>query len=216
MNVRTNAEWLSALKSTGESQTAALSDLRTYLLRVALYVLYRRRNTLQRLAAADIEHLAQDCAQDALWKIVGRLDQFRGESRFTTWAYNFAVNAVLGAVRREQWGQARINRLLESPELVERIGSAGASSDPERRAAQRQVLAAIREGIDAHLTPRQRQAITAVVFDAVPLDELARNWGSNRNAMYKLIHDARKRLKAHLRDRGLDAGEVRDLFDDET
>ena len=86
MNARTNAEWLSALQSPGEPQTTALSDLRAYLLRVALYVLYRRRTTLQHLAPSDLEHLAQDCAQDAVWAILTRLEQFRGESRFTTWA----------------------------------------------------------------------------------------------------------------------------------
>ena len=215
MNARTNVEWLTALKSADEAQTAALSDLRAYLLRVALYALYRRRNTLPHLAPADIDHLAQDCAQDALSSIVKHLDQFRGESRFTTWAYNFAVNAVLVAARREQWSRVRLDRLLESPELLERIGSARASSDPHRRALQREVLAVIREGIDAHLTPRQRQALIAVVFEAVPLDELARHWASNRNAVYKLVHDARKKLKAHLHERGFEAEDVRDVFDDE-
>jgi RNA polymerase sigma-70 factor (ECF subfamily) len=213
MNARTNAEWLTALKSDGEAQTSALSDLRAYLLQAALYGLLRSRNTLQHLARTDIEQLAEDCAQDAVSAILGHLDQFRGDSRFTTWAYKFAVNAALVAARRERWGRVPLDRLLDSPDLVARIGLASdASSDPHQRALQAEMLAAIRQAIEGHLTSRQRQALTAIVFEEVPLDELARHWGSNRNALYKLLHDARRKLKAHLRERGFDAKEIFDAF----
>jgi RNA polymerase sigma-70 factor (ECF subfamily) len=87
MKSRTNAEWLIALKSEGEPQTAALSDLRSYLLRAVRYALYRSQNTVRRLAPVDIEHLAEDAVQDALSALLAHLDRFRGESRFTTWAY---------------------------------------------------------------------------------------------------------------------------------
>jgi RNA polymerase sigma-70 factor, ECF subfamily len=216
MKVRTNAEWLVALRSDGEAQTAALSELRAYLLRAALYTLYRCRSTLGSLAPADIGQLAEDCAQDALSAILGHLDQFRGASRFTTWAYKFAVNTALVAARRERWARVPLDRLLESPDLGERIGSfSDASPDPERRALQGQILAAIRQGIESHLTERQRQALIAVVFEEVPLDELARHWGSNRNALYKLLHDARRKLKAHVIERGFDAKDVLDVFSDD-
>jgi RNA polymerase sigma-70 factor (ECF subfamily) len=201
------------LKSDGPAQTEALLDLRAYLLRAALYALYRSRSAFRDFAPADIKQLAEDCAQDALTAILGHLDQFRGDSRFTTWAYKFAINTALVASRRERWGRVSLDRLLNSPDLVERIGSArDASSDPQRRALQGEVLAAIRQGIESHLTERQRQALTAIVFDEVPLDELARHWGSNRNALYKLLHDARRKLKAHLRERGFDAKGIIDVF----
>jgi RNA polymerase sigma-70 factor (ECF subfamily) len=214
MKTRTNEEWLMALKSDGEPQAAALSDLRAYLLRAARYTLHRSRNTLQQPAPTDIEQLAEDCAQDAVSAILGHLDQFRGESRFTTWAYKFAVNAALVAARRDRWGRVPLVRLLDgSPELAELIGATGdASSDPHRRALQAEILAAVRQGIEAHLTDRQRQALKAIVFEEVPLDELARHWASNRNALYKLLHDARRKLKAHLRDRGFGAKEIVDAF----
>jgi len=213
MKARTNAEWLVALRSDGEAQTAALSDLRAYLLRAALYTLYRSRSTLQSFAPADIEHLAEDCAQDALSAILGHLEQFRGASRFTTWAYTFAVNTALVAARRERWARVPLDRLLERSDLVERTGSfSDTSSDPERRALQAEILAAVRQGIERHLTERQRQALMAVVFEEVPLDELARHWGSNRNALYKLLHDARQKLKAHMIDRGFEAKDVLDVF----
>jgi RNA polymerase sigma-70 factor, ECF subfamily len=213
MKTRTNEEWLVALESEGEPQTAALSDLRAYLLRAALYTLHQRANTLQQSAPTEIEQLAEDCAQDAVSTILAHLHEFRGDSRFTTWAYKFAVNAALVAARRERWGRVPLDRLLNSPDLVERIGAAGdTSSDPHRRVLQGELLAAVRQGIETHLTKRQGEALTAIVFEEVPLDELARHWASNRNALYKLLHDARRKLKAHLRERGFDAKELRDVF----
>ena len=212
MKTRTNEEWLRALKSDGDRQMAALSDLRAYLLRAARYTLQRKRSTVRQLASTDIEQLAEDCAQEAVPAVLSQLDAFRGDSRFTTWAYKFAVNAALSAARRERWGQLPLAELL-GPDVVERIGMASAApADPQRRALQEELLAAVREGIEMHLTPRQRQALTAIVFDEIPLDELARHWTSNRNALYKLLHDARRKLKAHLRARGFDSREVADAF----
>jgi RNA polymerase sigma-70 factor, ECF subfamily len=217
MTPRTNAEWLTALKSGGEAQAVALSELRTYLLRAARYALSRKRGTLRDFAPTDINALTEDCTQETLSTILGHLDEFRGESRFTTWAYTFAVNAALVAARRERWGRVRLDRLLDTAGLSERIGSfPAAASNPQRRALQGQIVAAIQEGIDGHLTERQRQALTAVVFEDVPLDELARHWGSNRNALYKLLHDARRKLKTHLTARGFDTKEVLDAFSDDT
>jgi RNA polymerase sigma-70 factor (ECF subfamily) len=216
MKTRSNAEWRTALKSDGQAQTAALSDLRAYLRRAALYALYRRRSTLRDSAPTDIEQLAEDCAQEALSAVLAHLDEFRGDSRFTTWVYKFAVNAALVAARRERWGRIALDRLLDSPDLVERFGSfRDPSADPQRRALQGEILAAIRRGIEIHLTKRQREALTAIVFEEVPLDELARHWRSNRNALYKLLHDARRKLKAYLTERGFDAKDIIDVFGDE-
>ncbi len=215
MNARTNAEWLVALKADGAPQTAALSDLRAYLLRASRYALSRNRNA-RHLAPTDMNELAEDSAQDALSALVEHLHEFRGESRFTTWAYKFAINAALVAARRERWGRVPLDRLLDQPDLIGRLGSAGATPfDPQRRALQGEMLTALRDAIEAHLTPRQRQALTAVVIEGVPLDELARLWGSNRNALYKLLHDARRKLKAHLCTRGFEAREMLDVFSDD-
>ena len=214
MTPRTNAEWLCGLRSQGALQTAALSDLRAYLLRAARFALYRSRGAVGHLATADIEHLAEDAAQDAVTAVLEHLDDFRGASRFTTWAYSFAVNAALIAARRERWSRTSLDRLLESPDLATRIGAAG-GPDPERAALREEMRGAVREAISLHLTPRQQQALTAVVLEGVPLDELARHWGSNRNALYKLLHDARRKLKAHLRTRGFDAREVLEAFSED-
>jgi RNA polymerase sigma-70 factor, ECF subfamily len=212
MKVRTNTEWLAALKADGAPQTAALADLRAYLLRASRYALSRSRNAL-RLAPRDMDQLAEDSVQDALSSLLEHLHEFRGESQFTTWAYKFAINAALVAARRERWGRVPLDRLLDRPDLVGRLGEAsGALPDPQRRALQGEMLAALRDAIEGHLTPRQRQALTAVVFEEIPLDELARHWESNRNALYKLLHDARRKLKAHLRSRGFDPKEMLDVF----
>jgi RNA polymerase sigma-70 factor (ECF subfamily) len=160
MKARTNTEWLVALKADGAPQTAALSDLRAYLLRASRYALSRHRNVL-RLAPSDLDQLAEDSAQDALSSLLEHLHEFRGESRFTTWAYKFAINAALVTARpsRSAAGQGRAGR---APRKSERR-----PLDPHHRALQGEMLASLREAIEAHLTPRQRQALMAVVFEGV-------------------------------------------------
>jgi RNA polymerase sigma-70 factor, ECF subfamily len=210
---RSNAEWLAALKSTGVEQAAALGDLREHVLRAALFALGRRRGTLGLLSAAEINHLAEDCAQEALLAILQHLDRFRGESRFTTWAYSFGINTALVAARRERWQRVPLEGVLDAPDIdgwslsPERV-----TTDPARRALQEETLAAIRDAIEHDLTERQRQALKAIVFEGVPLDELARHWQSNRNAIYKLVHDARRKLKTRLEARGLSVAETLGLF----
>ena len=209
---RSNAEWLTALRSSGAEQAAAITELRAYVLRAALYSLRRRRGSLSRLASTEISKLAEDCAQDALLAILQHLDEFRGESRFTTWVYSFAVNMALLAARREGWKTVPLDKVVDNPRLDEWTGEGRAPADPQRLALQTETLAVIREGIDHHLSDRQRQALKAILFEGVPLDELVRHWGSNRNAIYKLLHDARRKLKAHLEARGFGVKETLDLF----
>jgi RNA polymerase sigma-70 factor (ECF subfamily) len=208
---RSNAEWLSALRSSGDAQAAALAELRVLVLRAALYTLRRSRGDLGLMSPAEIGQLAEDCAQEALLAVMQGLDRFRGESRFTTWVYAFAVNTALIAARRERWKRVPLDRVLEQ------VGpSAGwhapAPAGPDRRALQAETLAAVREVIDTELSARQRQALKAIVFEGVPLDELARHWGSNRNAIYKLLHDARRKVKACLEARGVSVGDALGLF----
>lgn len=210
---RSNTEWLSALRSIGSEHAAALAELRAYLVRAAMYVLHRHRINAEHFTSAQIAQFAEDCAQEALLGILQRLETFRGESRFTTWAYSFAVYAALVAARRERWKHVPMDHVFGDPELdLRSLWDDGTRTDPDRWALRREALAAIRDGIDHHLTERQRQALKAIIFDEVPLDEVARRWGSNRNAIYKLLHDARRKLKAHLQERGLPAADILDLF----
>jgi RNA polymerase sigma-70 factor (ECF subfamily) len=210
---RSNAEWLSALRSSGAEQADAITELRAYVLRAALYSLRRSRGNLGRLAPTEVNQLAEDCAQDALLAILQRLDDFRGDSRFTTWAYSFAVNTALVAARREGWKSVPLDKVIDSPRLDEWTAEADRTpADPQRLALQNETRAVIREAIDHHLSARQRQLVKAVFFEGVPLDEIVRHWGSNRNAVYKLLHDARRKLKTHLEERGFGVQETLDLF----
>jgi len=209
---RSNAEWLAALGG-GDGDPVALADLRTYLLRAALFTLQRARHHVGHLGPSALSQLAEDCAQESMTAILQRLATFRGDSHFTTWAYTFAVNTALVAARRERWASVPLDRILDGSETPSSTtGDHGSPLDPERRALQGEAVAAIRDGIEHQLTVKQQQLLRAVVFEQVPLDELARHWGSNRNALYKLLHDARRKLKSHLVARGFDVEEILDLF----
>jgi RNA polymerase sigma-70 factor (ECF subfamily) len=208
--MRTNAEWLRELKGSGAEQAGALEDLRRYLLRAARHALYRSRARLAHLTRVDLDAVAEDCAQEALVAVLAKLDDFRGDSRFTTWAYKFAVNIALVAARREGWKRVSLEDVVQSE--IPKSLDLGPEADPHRAVQRAEAWAAIRDTIDYHLTERQRQALTAVVFEDVPLDEVVRHWGSNRNAVYKLLHDARRKLKARLETRGLRPEEVLGLF----
>src|SRR5262249_43835821 len=117
------------------------------------------------------------------------------------------------AARRERWSGVSLDALLRRPDQTERLfPETGEELDPQRHALQVEMLATLREAVNTQLTTRQREALTAIVFDEVPLDELARHWGSNRNALYKLLHDARRKLKAHFASRDLDVQEMLELF----
>jgi RNA polymerase sigma-70 factor (ECF subfamily) len=213
MRRRSNAEWIAALQGGGGDQAAALADLRTLLLRAALFTLHRARHHVGHLGPGVLGQLAEDCAQEALTAVVQRLAEFRGESSFTTWAYTFAVNIALVAARRERWARVPLDPILDGRESpASTTGEEGGPPDPERRALQAEAIAAIRDGIQQHLTMKQRQVLRAVVFEQVPLDEVVRHWGSNRNALYKLLHDARRKLRRHLQARGFDVKEILDLF----
>lgn len=211
MKSRTNREWLEDLRSRGEAQNAAIADLRAFLLRAAFYSLYRSRNNLANLERTSIEQLAEDTAQEALLAILQHLDQFRSESKFTTWAYKFAINFALVASRRERWKHVSLDELLDHAR-VGALEDDHAAVDPRRMAMQTEAWTVIREIMDRELTDRQRQALEAIVFEDVPLDQVAEHWDSNRNATYKLLHDARRKLKAGLETRGYKFQDLLDLF----
>ena len=213
MRHRSNAEWIATLGGAGDEQAAALTDLRTYLLRAALFTLRRALHYVGHLESSTLGQMAEDCAQEALTTIVQHLHDFRGESKFTTWAYAFAVNTALTSARRERWAPVPLDGILEGREsALSPVGEEDGSPDPERYALKAEMMAVIRDGIERHLTPKQREALRALVFEEVPLDEVVRHWGSSRNAVYKLVHDARRKLKAHLAGRGFDVKEIFDLF----
>ncbi len=183
---RSNDQWLADLR--GPKKGAALEDLRVVLLR-GLRAALRGRTSGVGLSF-------EDCVQEALIKILNNLDSFRGESRFTVWAQKIAVRTAFAEMRRRRWRDVSLEEAIighgESNST-----SADSLADPERVATQRMVMAQFRRFIDEELTDRQRRALLAGL-GGMPLEEIARRMGTNRNALYKLLHDARKRLKRRM------------------
>src|SRR5215208_3335595 len=160
-----------------------------------------------------IEANVEDFAQEALIRITGNLDSFRGESRFTTWAQKIAMNVALTELKRRRWRDVSLQDLLARREAADR-GPADPQLTPEQLALQNMVLGELRWMIDEELTDRQREAVVAVLLEGMPISEVAKRMGTNQNALYKLLHDARKKLKRQMQAAGLSPQEVLAAFEE--
>jgi len=196
-------EWVDALREEGPRRDAAVARLHGLLLRAARFEVNRRRAALPHLRGGSLEDLAVQSADDALVAVLAKLDDFRGDSRFTTWAYKFALLEAAVRLRRLSW-QGR--ELPLEPAAWERLS--GGPSSPHADAEARELLAALRKGIDTELTPHQREVLVAIALNEVPIDVLAERLGTTRGALYKTLHDARQKLRRHLADQGLAIEEV--------
>ena len=175
----------------------AVAKLRELLVRVAFHELARRRTQLGSIVGPELDDLAHQAADDALLMILGKLDDFRGLSRFTTWAYKFAVFEVSGKVARHTW---RRHPPSTQAFTFERLPDV-LTPRPDDRLEQREQLAALSTAVEA-LTERQREVFVAIALNDVPIDVVALQLGSNRNAIYKNLFDARRRLRASLAEAG--------------
>jgi RNA polymerase sigma-70 factor (ECF subfamily) len=194
-------DWPAALR--GPDRESALERLFGMLVGIARGEVRRRSGEL-RIGGAEADDLAHQAAADALVRIDAKLDGFRGESRFTTWAYAFVVLEVSSAVGRHVWRRPRAVLDDDGWEAVpDRLGPS-----PAGEAERRELAAALRRAVDEALTPHQRRVFTAVVIQDLPIDAVAHGLGSNRNAVYKTVFDARRRLRARLAADGL-IGEAR-------
>lgn len=214
-HTRSNAEWLHDLKETGETQEQAIADLQNILLRAALYVFNRNTGDLSGLAGDDVLKLAEDCAQEALMAVLNHLSDFRGDSKFTTWAYKFAVNIGLTASRHVRWKDVSLDQLSSDDEgafseWVLRDKSSALA--PDLAALQGEIRQVIWDVMEHDLTDHQRRILLLMVFHEVPMDEVVQQLNTNRNAIYKSLHDARRKLKSGLQARGFEVGEMLSLF----
>jgi len=198
-----NLDWLTALRADDDQAWAAIRErvhrsLRAYL-----------RGRGGALADADGEALAEDAVQDTLLAVRAKLDTFRNDSRFTTWVHRIAVNALLGQLRQRRWN-------LRSPETADDAvldwPSEEGAPAPERAVLQRELWTLVRQLIEVELTPHQRTILLAHVFHQKPLDLLAAELGTSRDAVYKAIHDARRKLRAALLARGITLVEALGVF----
>jgi len=212
---RSNQEWIHDLRASGVLQETAIADLRNILLRAALYFFSRSLGDFAGLSRDEILQRAEDCAQDALIAVMRHLSDFRGDSKFSTWAYKFAINHALMAARRERWKGVSLDQLSVSGENMLSEWASQATTDevaPEQSAIQGEVREIIRAVIERELTEKQRQVLLLMVFNEAPMDEVVRHMGTNRNAIYKMLHDARWKLKSKLQERGFEIGEALAMF----
>ena len=193
-----SAAWLPALRAQGPRREEAVRLLHELLLRAARFEMARRYGALSHLAPADIDDLTVQAADDACLSVLARLDTFRGRSRFTTWAYKFAVYETSTKARRRSWQGREIPLEPEAWALLP-----DSDSGPAGSAEHRELLEAVQHGIEAALTPHQRRVLVALTLSGVPIDVLADRLGTTRGALYKTLHDARRRLRTSLHDSGL-------------
>lgn len=214
---RSNEQWLSELTTlTEESQSEAWNDLRNYLLRAVLVYLTLHRSELAAWSQQAIHDLAEDLSQEALIEIQHSLQKFRGESKFTTWAYRFIIYRAASELRRHRYRNLSLEHLQEEEPLILQSSKAGREKiDPEQEAARRYYIRLLHEIVDTELNERQRMAIIGVHWQGHSMDEVAAVLKINRNALYKLLFDARKRIKARLRARRLTQGDILAAFEDQ-
>ena len=189
--------WLQDLRAESPARDAAVERLHALLLRAARFEVARRRPSHPHLRGDELSEIALEAADDALMSVVARLDDFRGASRFTTWAYKFALLEAAVKLRKRAWQGREVPLEQESWDLF-----ASAGLGPAEAVEQSELLVALRDGI-ATLTPHQRRVLIALAVDAVPIDVLADRLNTSRGALYKTLHDARRRLRAYLTARGL-------------
>lgn len=200
--MRESDDWIRELREDGEAQAAAIRDLRELLIRGL-------RRSLSGRAGAD-DGFLEDTTQEAAMRVLEKLETFEGRSKFTTWAMAIAIRLAISELRRRHWKDISLDAAAEEgtfrPELA-----LDPDPSPGRRAAQQEMMAALSRHIEEGLTERQRQAIQAEMA-GMPLEEIARRLGSNLNAVYKLMHDARRKLRVSMEAEGFSLEDVATAF----
>lgn len=198
------------LASPGEAQEDALSDLRAIIVRGLPYALSKYLTP----SAPQFEALSQEVAQDTLLRVLDSLHTFEGRSKFTTWVHKIAVRIALTELRRKRWKDVSLDELTGSTPGERSFALlADADAGPDQLAEQNDMIDQLQRVIQEELTEKQRIALVATQIQGMPMEEVARRMGTNRNALYKLLHDARQRLKRRMEEEGLSAEEVLTAFE---
>jgi RNA polymerase sigma-70 factor, ECF subfamily len=185
--------WLEALRADGERRRAAIADLHDLLLRAARFEIGRRRAALSFVRGEELDDLALQAADDALVAVLAKLDDYRGASRFTTWAYKFALLEAGVRLRRRAW-QGR--EVVLEPESWPAFADEGPSA--QRTTEDADLLRELQRAVREDLTPHQRDVFVALALNEVPIDVLAERLDMTRGALYKTLHDARTKLRREL------------------
>ncbi|HXF84620.1 MAG TPA: RNA polymerase sigma factor [Anaerolineales bacterium] len=210
MTNRTNEEWLLDLRANDDRRNKALEDLRLLIQKGLPYALSRWLSPDQPQFSA----LVEEVTQETLLRVLDQLDTFEGRSQFTTWVHKIAVRIALTELRRKRWRDASLDELTENEDLPPPPGLlADLQAGPETSAERNDMLARVRRIIEEELTERQRQALILLGIQNVPMEEAARRLKTNRNALYKLLHDARLRLRTRLAAEEISPHDVLALFE---
>jgi RNA polymerase sigma-70 factor (ECF subfamily) len=186
-------EWVRELGVASPNRDEAIARLHDLLLRGARSEAHRRISQL-RIEGPEVDDLVHQAADDALVAIIGKLDRFRGDSLFTTWAFKFVVYEVSTKFSRHFWRRPTVPMGTEEWErLPDRFGF-----EPDEGLERRELIAAVHQAVEAELTDHQRQVFAAIVLNGVPIDVLVAELGTNRNAIYKTMFDARRKLRTFL------------------
>lgn len=211
---RTNDEWLTDLREGSPRQADALADLRARVQRSIYYYLSQERSDLRDAPQQELQQMAEDLAQDTVMRVLNNLHHFRGESQFTTWANRIATRIAISELRRARYRDFSLDNITAEGETLPAEASliSEPPPSPERAAEQADTLDRVMSLLAESLTDRQYKALEAVALRGIPMDVVADQLGTNRNALYKLLHDARRKLKTALESNGLTVDYVLNLF----
>jgi RNA polymerase sigma-70 factor, ECF subfamily len=191
-------EWLRCLRADAATRDEAVARLHGLLVRAARFEIARRRPMMPHLRGDELDDIANEAADDALMSVLRRLDDFRGASRFTTWVYKFALLEAAVKLRKRAWQGREVPLEPETWGLFSSVGL-----EPDAEAEQSELLSTLQSAIEEVLTPHQRRVLVALALNGVPIDVLAARLNTTRGALYKTLHDARRKLRGHLAARGL-------------
>jgi RNA polymerase sigma-70 factor, ECF subfamily len=216
---RTNEAWLALLRhpdNDNPDHASALIELRDRLQRSIYFYLSHERSDLSDRSTQDLTQMADDMAQDATLRVIENLASFRGDSRFTTWAAKIAVRLAISDLRRARYRDFSLENITADGEFVPENATSVSGTPPlgpETSTERDEVMHHLEAALEQALTPRQRQALVAITMRGVPLDIVAEQMNTNRNALYKLLYDARRKLRTHLESQGLSLDYMLELFE---
>jgi len=190
--------WIAALGADGVEHRDAVARLHELLLKAARFEVTRRRPELW-ATPGEVDELASQAASDALMAVLAKLDTFRGDSRFTTWVYKFALLEAAVKVRKRQWRdrEVALDDALQGELVEQRLGTSDTAETSE-------LLHALAGSIQNELSPHQRRVLIAITLEGVPIDVLAERLGTTRGALYKTLHDGRRKLRTALAAQGFE------------
>ena len=211
MVTRTNESWLSDLRAEGDVKSAAIEDLRAVIKKGLPYALSRWLSP----SVPQFSALVDEVTQETLLRVLDQMDTFEGRSQFTTWVHKIAIRIALTELRRKRWRDISLDEMTENEDLPPPQGLLEDSqAGPENLAERSDMLAHIRRVIQEELTERQRKALTMLALQDISMEDAARKLKTNRNALYKLLHDARLRLKTRLAMENISPHDVMSLFEE--